>query len=389
MARPLLLLMCALFAVGVVVAVEEILPNTFETLFKGEDGVSHCNQDELQLSVQSLWYTDLGVSLLARYNEFRTYATNSKQDVVQSQEYFNFSPNPPNFGDFNACQKNNPNDPPDRPGHYRALYYGEIATGFQFDRLASLQCGAAARNSAPFMPIRIDNADQDYDDWDAHPVWIYFEVDGVLLFRVCSTAEGSYNYIYMYGTSEGQITCPAKEYPSMFQQADTYGEVTPLELRKAFKIPGDYHGALTTNNPYLATIASAISVGEVARDFIVSPLNGVLLDLAEAGEISPRQVIGGLCPNSACNCLFPTNHGEGWHMLAFGAASNSYYNGAKFSKGMEFVPTPLPPLGKPAKKIDLWFANNKKQLAAQYSYGYILRAHERLQEPPPNGCQFA
>merc|ERR1712146_859431 len=71
------------------------------------------------------------------------------------------------------------------------------------------------------------------------------------------------------------------------------------------------------------------------------------------------------------------------------AASNSYYNGAKFSKGMEFVPTPLPPLGKPAKKIDLWFANNKKQLAAQYSYGYILRAHERLQEPPPNGCQFA
>ena len=42
---------------------------------------------------------------------------------------------------------------------------------------------------------------------------------------------------------------------------------------------------------------------------------------------------------------------------------------------MEIDNPPNPPANQ-GKKYDLWFAANRKQLAAQYSYGYIIQAHE-------------
>lgn len=155
----------------------------------------------------------------------------------------------------------------------------------------------------------------------------YFSIGHAIFYRDCHTKEANSSndylgYIYFWGRDDGVTTaCFSGSYPAMFKVAGGSKGVSVPDMEKVF----DNTGWTPKSRPEFAfsDAMSAIQIAEASRDWLVYPLNYMLIDLAKSGQTTPEMIIGGHCPAGVQVCRNTYDPADGAHPLAWGGAKIS------------------------------------------------------------------
>lgn len=187
-------------------------------------------------------------------------------------------------------------------GPQRNNYLGNISNKQKFLSMAAMTCGAGAT---------ISNQ--------------YFSIGNAIYYRNCN-AGPQVGYIHFWGMPNGtKSQCFGSTYPEMFAIASPNNNpATPAKMLAIYDNTGS--PPMASQSDYaLGNAMAAIQIAESARDYLVYPINYMLIEQKKAAE----QIIGGHCPPSAPSgtCQNSTVAQNGAHPLAWGGAQDAMMTG--------------------------------------------------------------
>lgn len=181
-------------------------------------------------------------------------------------------------------------------------YLGNITNKSKFLSMAAMTCGTGASIS-----------DQ------------YFSIGDAIYYRNCNSGT-QVGYVHFWGKPNGRKSeCFGSTYPEMFAIASPNSNpTTPKEMQAIYDNTGSPQ--MTTQSNYaLGNAMAAIQIAEAARDYLVYPINYMLIEQQKAAE----QIIGGHCPPRApagtCQNVAVAQNGA--HPLAWGGAQAAMMTG--------------------------------------------------------------